>query len=124
MNGGLANQAFQYMFGMRLQQELGESVIFDDSYFDSIDKVRPHSNNANSQRRLLKKIFNINVIELSSLFTNAEWNSMLKICHTNKISMIRLINEQKKFLMISETSDHDFNESTVPFNIAKLNFKQ
>jgi hypothetical protein len=124
LNGGLANQAFQYMFGMRLQQEFGEVVTFDDSYFDSIDKVRPHSNNANSQRRLLKKIFDINVLELSSFFDIEVWNSMLNSCFKNKISMINLINTQKKFLMIAETADYNFDGDLIEFSAVSSNLKQ
>ena len=121
LNGGLANQAFQYMFGMRLQQELGEIVVFDDSYFDSIEKIRPHSNNANSQRRLLKKIFKIDLLELSSFFELEVWSNMLNSCLENKTSVINIINSQKKIIMVAETNDYKFNGSVIEYNTASLN---
>lgn len=123
LNGGLANQAFQYMFGMRLQKALGETVIYDDSYFDSIEKARPHSNNANSQRRLLKKVFGIEVLELSSFFTKDDWDSMLKKCYQENISMIRLINSHRKFQMIAETGDHNFDGEIISFQNEGLIFE-
>ena len=110
LNGGLANQTFQYLFGMALQARSGEIVIFDDSYFDSLEKTKPHSNNANSQRRLLNKIFNLEVRQLSSFFDKESWYEMLLNCKDQNISMVQLLkNNGLNFKLIAETDDFKFN---------------
>lgn len=110
LNGGLANQTFQYLFGMALQARSSEIVVFDDSYFDSIEKTKPHSNNANSQRRLLNKIFNIDVRQLSSFFSEESWNEMLLNCKKESISMVQLLkNNDLNFKLIAETDDFKFD---------------
>ena len=114
LNGGLANQTFQYLFGMALQARSHEIVVFDDSYFDWITKTKPHSNNANSQRRLLNKIFNLDVRQLSSFFNQESWNEMLATCHHENISMIQLLkNNGINFKLIAETDDYKFNGKVV-----------
>ena len=114
LNGGLANQTFQYLFGMALQARSNEIVVFDDSYFDWITKSKPHSNNANSQRRLLDKIFNLDVRQLSSFFNQDNWNEMLATCHHENISMIQLLkNNGIDFKLIAETDDYKFNGKVV-----------
>jgi hypothetical protein len=114
LNGGLANQTFQYLFGMALQARSNEIVVFDDSYFDWITKSKPHSNNANSQRRLLNKIFNLDVRQLSSFFNQESWNEMLAICHNENISMVQLLkNNGLDFKLIAETEDYKFNGKVI-----------
>jgi hypothetical protein len=114
LNGGLANQTFQYLFGMALQARSNEIVIFDDSYFDWITKSKPHSNNANSQRRLLGKIFNLEVRQLSSFFSQESWNEMLATCHHQNISIIQLLkNNGLDFKLIAETDDYKFNGKVI-----------
>lgn len=114
LNGGLANQTFQYLFGMALQARSGEIVIFDDSYFDSLNKTKPHSNKANSQRRLLGKIFNLEARQLSSFFTPESWNEMLLRCKTQNISMVQVLkNNGLEIKLIAETDDFKFNGTVV-----------
>jgi len=110
LNGGLANQTFQYLFGMALQARSNEIVVFDDSYFDWITKSKPHSNNANTQRRLLNKIFNLEVRQLSSFFKPDNWHEMLLICDNSNISMSQLLLDNDLNLkLIAETDDYKFN---------------
>ena len=114
LNGGLANQTFQYLFGMYLQARSKEIVVFDDSYFDSKIKAKPHSNNANSQRRLLKSIFNIEALQLSSLFGSDTWDKMIDISFNKKISMAELLNIKGLGLkLIAETDDYIFSGEVI-----------
>ena len=85
LNGGLANQVFQYIFFKAAQlRHLGEEWILDDSFF--------YTNSVHNGYEL-EKVFDIRPKLLSSCFEEDVWNYMMQQKAEKKKSMPQLLRE-------------------------------
>ena len=116
MNGGLANQCFQYIFGQAVAKLTGDLVIYDDSHFDRLDLNLKHSNGASAQRRQLYPVFGIKYPRLKDLFTTEVYNHMLDLTYAGASVPTILTNEGLEFDFIAETDDHKYAFPHQKFN--------
>lgn len=113
LNGGLANQAFQYIFAKHYELSFpGECMYLDDSYF-AIHTVH------NGYE--LDKVFGIKPHFLSECFDDEVWAYMLEEKQKGK-SIPQILNENEiPMYMISEVGDrhkifNPFNGNVVPID--------
>lgn len=102
LNGGLANQVFQYIFARHYElSHDGDIMYLDDSYF-ALNTVH------NGYE--LEKVFNIKPHMLSSCFSAEEWSFILDERRRGK-SIPQILEEKGiKISMIAETSNYkEFN---------------
>ncbi len=71
--GGLGNQLYQYIFAKYLETITNNKVIFDDSYFYTIDKEKTHGGLLE-----LENIFPITIKKLSKFFAN-DWEYLIEL---------------------------------------------
>lgn len=96
LNGGLANQAFQYIFARYYALEKGESMYLDDTYF-ALNTVH------NGYE--LEKVFGIKAPMLSDCFDEEVWEYILQQRRQGK-SVPTILNENGiPFYMVSEAGD-------------------
>lgn len=97
LNGGLANQAFQYIFAKYYEMSHpGDIMYMDDSYF-AIDTVR------NGYE--LEKVFGIKAHMLSSCFDSEVWNFILQERLGGKSIPQILCENGINIYMVSEVGD-------------------
>lgn len=99
LNGGLANQAFQYIFAKYYElSHPGNIMYMDDTYF-ALNTVH------NGYE--LEKVFGIKANMLSSCFSYDEWQEILKEKAKGK-SVPQIFKDQgKRCAMIAETSKYN-----------------
>lgn len=102
LNGGLANQAFQYIFARYYElSHPGNNMYLDDSYF-AINTVH------NGYE--LEKVFGIHPHMLSECFDDDVWNEILKEKQRGKSIPQILCENGMNIDMITETSNYmEFN---------------
>ncbi len=102
LNGGLANQAFQYIFARYYElSHPGECMYMDDSYF-ALHTVH------NGYE--LEKVFGIRPHMLSSCFDEAVWNAVLEGRKQGKSVPQIFCENQIEIQMITEAGNYsDFN---------------
>lgn len=102
LNGGLANQAFQYIFARYYElSHPGEYMYLDDSYF-ALHTVH------NGYE--LEKVFGIRPHMLSSCFDEAVWDAVLEGKRQGKSVPQIFVENQIGIQMITETGNYnDFN---------------
>lgn len=105
LNGGLANQAFQYIFARYYElSHPGECMYLDDSYF-ALNTVH------NGYE--LEKVFGIKPHMLSECFDERVWNYILSERQAGKSVPTILCENEIPFYMLSEVKEYKtFN----PFN--------
>lgn len=96
LNGGLANQAFQYIFARYYALEKGEPMYMDDTYF-ALNTVH------NGYE--LEKVFGIKAPMLSDCFDEDVWNYILEERRQGKSVPTILCENGIPFYMISEVGD-------------------
>ncbi|MCM1045550.1 MAG: alpha-1,2-fucosyltransferase [Candidatus Gastranaerophilales bacterium] len=93
LNGGLANQAFQYIFARYYELSTGEKMYLDDSYF-ALNTVH------NGYE--LEKVFGIKAPMLSECFDEEVWGFILDERRKGKSVPTILCENQIPFYMLSE----------------------
>lgn len=98
LNGGLANQAFQYIFARYYElSHPGEIMYMDDSYF-ALNTVH------NGYE--LEKVFGIKPHMLSECFSETEWSHFLEKRRAGKSTPQIFWENNADFYMLSETDNH------------------
>lgn len=98
LNGGLANQAFQYIFARHYElSHPGEVMYLDDSYF-ALNKVH------NGYE--LDKVFGIHAHMLSECFDQEVWNFILEERKAGKSVPAILCENGIDMYMLSEVGEH------------------
>ena len=87
LDGGLGNQAFQYIFGRFVQEVCSEPVYFDDRYFFYIDSMKYFDTNMHYQ---LTEVFGVKPNLLSDYFTKDVWREILDISQ-DKVHFLDLL---------------------------------
>ena len=95
LNGGLANQAFQYIFAKQYESSHGEPMYLDDSYFAL------HSVHNGYE---LEKVFGIRAPMLSGCFSEDVWQFILKERGDGKSVPQILCENGIEMFMIAEVS--------------------
>jgi hypothetical protein len=109
LNGGLANQAFQYIFAKHYElSHPGQVMYMDDSYF-ALNTVH------NGYE--LEKVFGIRPHMLSQAFDQDVWQYMLEEKKKGKSIPQIFLDSGEQMEMVAETDFFDFN----PFN-GKVSF--
>lgn len=104
LNGGLANQAFQYIFARYYElSHPGEIMYLDDSYF-ALNTVH------NGYE--LEKVFGIKAHMLSEAFDKDVWEYMLEEKKKGKSIPQIILESGEEICMVAETDNKTFN----PFN--------
>ena len=104
LNGGLANQAFQYIFARYYElSHPGEIMYLDDSYF-ALNTVH------NGYE--LEKVFGIKAHMLSEAFDKDVWEYMLEEKKKGKSIPQIILESGEDICMVAETDNKTFN----PFN--------
>lgn len=105
LNGGLANQVFQYIFARYYElSHSGEIMYMDDSYF-ALNMVH------NGYE--LEKVFGLKPHMLSELFDEEVWEYILSEKRKGKSVPQILLDNGEPFIMVSELNSYNsFN----PFN--------
>ncbi len=115
LNGGLANQAFQYIFARYYElSHPGEAMYLDDSYF-ALNTVH------NGYE--LGKVFGLKPHMLSECFDEEVWNYILEERRGGKSVPQILCENGIPFTMMSEVgkSHQEFNPFTGPVRTCKAN---
>ncbi len=101
LNGGLANQAFQYIFARYYElAHPGEIMYLDDSYF-AINTVH------NGYE--LEKVFGIKAHMLSELFDEDVWSYMLSERKKGKSIPQLILDSGENICMVAEMENKGFN---------------
>lgn len=112
LNGGLANQAFQYIFARYYELTYpGESMYMDDSYF-ALNTVH------NGYE--LEKVFGIRPHMLSQCFDEEVWNFILEERRKGKSVPTILCENGIEIYMISEVGDHFRNFNPFDGEVKKI----
>lgn len=103
LNGGLANQTFQYIFARYYElSHPGEKMYLDDSYF---------ANNTVHNGYELEKVFGVKPNMLSSTYQPEMWEEILRMRREEKKSIAQIMMEYDiPTVMIAEASNYnEFN---------------
>lgn len=112
LNGGLANQAFQYIFARYYELTYpGESMYMDDTYF-ALNTVH------NGYE--LEKVFGIRPHMLSQCFDEEVWNFILEERRRGKSVPAILCENGIEFYMISEVGDEFRNFNPFDGEVKKI----
>lgn len=104
LNGGLANQAFQYIFARYYElSHPGEIMYLDDSYF-ALNTVH------NGYE--LEKVFGIKAHMLSGVFDKDVWEYMLEEKKKGKSIPQIILDSGEEICMVAETDPMTFNPFT------------
>lgn len=105
MNGGLANQLFQYIFLRWLEIKTGEECIIEDSAFCVEDPIH------NGYE--IERLFGIKKSRLSQCFEADVWQAMMEARKSGKSIPQQLLDNGLQVSMIYESGNIDFSGNMV-----------
>lgn len=104
LNGGLANQTFQYIFSRYVEMETKEICYLDDSFFFYNQIHNGYE---------LERVFGVKPHLLSEYFHQDTWRTMVEKCKAGTGIAQQLLDSGMNLFLIAETTNFEFSGNTV-----------
>lgn len=100
LNGGLANQTFQYIFSRYLEKNTGEICYLDDSFFFYNQIHNGYE---------LERVYGVKPHLLSEYFSKDVWTHLVENCKRGVGIAQQLWDRGLNLFLVAETSNFEFN---------------
>lgn len=104
LNGGLANQTFQYIFSRYVEKETGGICYLDDSFFFYNQIHNGYE---------LERVFGVKPHLLSELYPVAVWHEMVERCKDGVGIAQQLWDQGMSLFLVAEVSNFRFNGNSI-----------